>query len=153
MKYLVYTFIVALAFCLGWCARFSSEHDGITKIDTIKTTLTKTEYKRDTLLIPYPMPYIAQFTGDSIKVGDQLVPKEQKVYSDSNYTAWVSGISPKLDSIAVYPRTITITNDIYHTITQYKSPRRLGIGIMVGYGIGKTGLSPYLGVGVSYRIY
>lgn len=153
MRYLIYIFIAALAFSLGWCAHSFSWQGNITKTDTINTIITKTEYKRDTLLIPYPLPYITGFTGDSIQVEDLLVPKEQKVYKDSNYMAWISGVCPKLDSIVVYPNTITITNDIYHTVTKYKPPQRWGIGITAGYGIGKNGLSPYIGIGVSYRLY
>lgn len=153
MKCLIYIFAAALAFSLGWCARSSGGQDNAAITDTVKSTITRTEHKRDTLMLPYPMPYITQFTGDSIKVGNKFVPKEQKVYKDSNYMAWISGVCPKLDSIAVYPNTITITNDIYHTVTKYKPPKRWGIGITAGYGIGRNGLSPYIGVGISYRIY
>ena len=153
MKWLVYISIAFLAFGLGWCTRSPNGRNYTVKADTVKTTSTRTEYKRDTLLIPYPMPYITQFTGDSIRVGGQLVPKEQKVYRDSNYTAWVSGVSPQLDSIAVYPETVTVTNDIYHTVTKYRQPNRISLGIMAGYGIGKNGLSPYIGLGVCYRLW
>lgn len=153
MKCLVYIFAAALAFSLGWYARSSSGQDNAAGADTVKSTITRTEYKRDTLMIPYPMPYITQFTGDSIKVGNQFVPKEQKIYNDSNYTAWISGVRPELDSIAVYPETVYVINDVYHTITRYKPLKRWGVGITAGYGIGRNGLSPYIGVGISYRIY
>lgn len=153
MKYLVYIFAATLAFSLGWCARSSDIQGNAIISDTVKSITTRTEYKRDTLLVPYPIPYITQFTGDSIKVGEHLVPKEQKMYRDSDYTAWISGVSPTLDSIAVYPKTVYLTNDIYHTITKYKASKKWGLGIIAGYGIGKNGLSPYVGIGISYRFY
>lgn len=31
--------------------------------------------------------------------------------------------------------------------------RRLDIGVTAGYGIGRSGLSPYIGVGVYYKIW
>ena len=75
------------------------------------------------------------------------VPIEQKVYSDSNYTAWVSGYRPRLDSIS-----ITHTEVSFHKlVNNSKGSKRLFIGIQVGYGITPRGLQPYLGLGVSYK--
>lgn len=71
------------------------------------------------------------------------IPIEQKVYKDSNYTAWVSGYLPRLDSIRVYR----------HETIMRERARRWGIGIQAGYGVTPKGLSPYLGLGVQYRLY
>lgn len=153
MKNLIYIFIAALAFGLGWYSH-SSKKIKADKADTIIKTRTTTEYKRDTLFIPYPLPYITRFTGDSIKVGSQFVPKEQKAYTDdSTYTVWISGVCPNIDSVTVYPKTVYITNDVYHTLTKYKKQKRFGIGVSAGYGIGKRGLSPMVGIGIFYRIW
>lgn len=70
------------------------------------------------------------------------VPIEQKVYGDSNYTAWVSGYLPKLDSIQVYRRETVIRT----------RAKRWAIGVQAGYGITTRGFAPYAGVGVTYRI-
>ena len=70
------------------------------------------------------------------------VPIEQKVYGDSNYTAWVSGYLPNLDSIRVYRR---------ETVIRSRS-KRWTIGVQAGYGITTRGFAPYAGVGVTYRI-
>lgn len=70
------------------------------------------------------------------------IPIEQKVYGDSNYTAWVSGYLPKLDSIQVYRR---------ETVIRPRS-KRWAIGVQAGYGITTRGFAPYAGVGVTYRI-
>ena len=50
-----------------------------------------------------------------------------------------------LDYIEVYRRTEYITKTI--------TPRRWGIGVIAGYGIGKHGLSPYVGLGGFCRIW
>ena len=93
---------------------------------------------------------------DTIRVNDtlfQIVPKTQKYYAkDSLYKAWVSGYKPNLDSIQVYPKTIT--NTITNTI--YKKPTRIGFGIIGGYGINigaEVKASPFIGAGIFYRIW
>ena len=69
------------------------------------------------------------------------VPIEQKVYGDSNYTAWVSGYLPKLDSILVYRG---------ETVIRPRSSR-WAIGVQAGYGITTRGFAPYAGVGIAYK--
>ena len=118
----------------------------------IKTeTKIVTTVKVDTLLISAPIVAIFRFTTDTFHIGDTVVQKEQAVYKDSLYRVWVSGYRPRLDSIEVYPRTVTstVTNDIYHTI-KVKDKRRWGLGLQVGYGY-PGGL--YVGAGVSYNLF
>lgn len=76
------------------------------------------------------------------------IPITQKKYSDTTYTAWVSGFSPALDSIHVHPRreVVTVTN------TVRGKPKRWGVGVHAGYGVTPHGLQPYIGVGVNYSI-
>lgn len=74
-----------------------------------------------------------------------LVPIVQKVYTDSTYTAWVSGYRARLDSIAVYRQT--------QTVTIRQKPRRWSIGLQAGYGLTPRGPQPYVGVGVTYRLW
>ena len=77
------------------------------------------------------------------------LPREVKEYQDSSYRAVVSGIRPSLDTIDVYQRTVTISK----TETVVLEPSPWSIGIQAGYGASKEGLTPYLGVGVQYRIW
>ena len=86
----------------------------------------------------------ASASSDSATV---MLPITQKVYSDTDYRAWVSGYEPHLDSIKVFPRTVTVRETIY------KSPSRFSIGLQGGYGITPKGLQPYIGVGVNVRIF
>lgn len=155
MKWLACIFLAALAFGIGWFTK-PSHTETVTeeKVDTVTNIITKVRV--DTFLRYLPIPYITEFTGDSVEVNGQQVARERKVYQDSTYTAVVSGIDPGLDMIAVYPRTVTktVTNDIFHTTTQYiRQKRRWSLGITAGYGFSKDGLSPAVVVGVSYRIW
>lgn len=78
------------------------------------------------------------------------IPITQKVYSDSTYTAYVSGYLPCLDSIVLNLPTNIVT------IKQQYKPKRWSIGIHAGYGImlnGTPKLSPYIGVGISYNLW
>ena len=67
----------------------------------------------------------------------------QKEYQTEDYHAWVSGYKPSLDSIWVYPEKIIIR----------EKPRRWGIGVIAGYGVGRNGLSPFVGVGGYWRVW
>jgi len=79
------------------------------------------------------------------------VPIESKHYNAPEYDAWVSGYMPSLDSINVYQRTEYITE----TITRHKPPNRLSFGIQAGYGYGFRSkvFEPYVGAGLTIRIY
>lgn len=74
------------------------------------------------------------------------IPITQKTYSDSTYTAWVSGYDVTLDSIRVYRREEVVT------ITEKHPPKRWHLGLTAGYGLGTAGLQPYIGIGVTYSI-
>lgn len=76
------------------------------------------------------------------------MPITQKRYSDSTYTAWVSGFRPALDSIHVHPRREVVTV----TQTLRGKPKRWGVGVHAGYGVTPHGLQPYIGVGLNYNI-
>lgn len=115
-------------------------------------TKIKTVVKVDTLLISPPMaPLLLIKLTDTIRIGDTVVHREQAYYEDSLYRAWVSGYRPRLDSLQVFPRTVTntVTNDIYHTI-KVKDRRRWGLGLQAGYGYPGGW---YVGVGMSYNIF
>ena len=118
----------------------------------IKTeTKIKTIVKVDTLFISSPMaPLRFIQLKDTIRIGDTVVHREQALYADSLYKAWVSGYRPKLDSIEVYPQTIyqTLTNDVYHTIVPKK--KRWGLSLQAGYGY-PSGI--YIGIGCSYNLF
>lgn len=88
-----------------------------------------------------------------------FLPWEQLVYADSTYRAVVSGYRPSLDSLTIYPRTVTQ----YITTTQTKETvkklrPKWSIGLQAGYGVAINPASNamtdgvYIGVGLSYNI-
>lgn len=79
---------------------------------------------------------------DSIRVELPLV---QRVYESEDYTAWVSGIEPKLDSIAIVRQRERV--EIRHP------PNRWHIGPTVGAGITAAGIKPFAGVSITYSIF
>lgn len=78
----------------------------------------------------------------------------QKVYSDSTYTAYVSGYRPNLDSIFVRQKEVYRTITVTKTIKE-KEFRRWNVGLIGGYGYGFSSkqFEPFVGVGVTYNIF
>lgn len=74
------------------------------------------------------------------------VPVEQKVYSDSLYTAWVSGCRPSLDSIRLRIPTVTVRQ----TVT--RKPR-YAVGPSVGAGYGIFNRKPDIYIGFSLTLH
>lgn len=157
--------IIILSVCLliagivaGWFARKgvteSDAHETVVRLDTLVVRDTVRERLpvyvertvTDTMLVALT---------DTLRVSDTVyvrLPREQKRYADTNFTAWVSGFSPRLDSIEVYPVTRYVTKEIILPTPA----KRWGIGIQAGYGVGLNGGKvvgvPYIGIGISYDL-
>lgn len=117
----------------------------VTKIDTIRIVNVREVEKRvvDTILVAIK---------DTIILNDTTYiqfPREQKTYQGENYKAWVSGYRPKLDSLNIQQKTII--KEVTNTIELQH--RNWGVGVMGGYGVNQQGLTPFIGVGVYYRIW
>lgn len=145
--------------------QYKNRHTGFTEAstDTAQVTYIDTVpyYKpvpKDSIVIRYvavrlPVADTAHHFAGVNKMVDSVqveLPIEQKRYSDSTYTAYVSGYEPRLDSIFVYPRREVIT--VSTVRTEYRH-RRFGVGIQAGYGIGPKGGQPYIGIGISYNLF
>ena len=152
MKYLPYILITTLAFGLGWCCRSPSVKE-VPEYDTVQSEpIVVTKVKVDTQYILSPFPYLAWIDHtDTIRTDSCVHLREYKEYQDSNYYAKVSGIAPRLDEIRVYPKTVYETQYIYRDVVH--KPKRWGIGMSAGYGVGKHGFSPVLAVTVNYNLF
>ena len=152
MKLLYYLIIAALALLLI-ISRRNDARNVNKDVDTITITNTVRKIQIDTMYILSPQPYLSWIdNSDTIHASDTCYHlREYKEYRDSSYYAKVSGVAPRLDEIRVYPRTIYQTEYIYHDITQ--KPKRWGIGLSAGYGVGKNGLTPVLAVTVNYNLW
>ena len=152
----IFLIAAAIRFCTYNCNRCQSDTSIEHKADTVRI--------RDTIHIPRPvyitskiidtMTVLVQAT-DTLWLHDTLyvnLPREQRTYADSTYTAWISGYRPQLDSIHIYQRTEYITKEI-KTVTK---PKRWGIGLQAGYGVtisnNQIKPAPYIGVGLSYSL-
>ena len=91
-------------------------------------------------------------TNGNLKPAEALLPIERAIYQDSTqnakYTAYLSGFRPVLDSIQINClQTETIIEKIE------RENRRIGLGVQLGVGVTDKGFSPYLGLGVQYRLW
>ena len=147
---------IAAAACLGFlvghrCTRICPVEPPIVKVDTlfirdtIKVTEPKFITKRVVDSIPYPV-------GDTIRMRDTLfmiLEREQIRWEDSLAVVYASGVDPRVDSVIHFTQNQIITKEI--PAIQVKRTR-WGIGVQAGMGADKNGLTPYVGVGVSYNL-
>ena len=115
--------------------------DTITVHDTIKV---RKPYSVKTYLTGETIHDTLPGTHDSVPVAVDI-PITAKVYQDSNYRAVVSGYRPSLDSLQIYRKTLIVPKP-------YKTQPRWSIGLTGGWGATKTGLSPFVGIGITYNL-
>ena len=122
------------------------KNDTLILYDTIRYSIPYPVYETVIQTVPEMFPIYITLEGDTVRE-PIFVPIRitQKEYLTDDYHAWVSGYNPSLDSIDVFQKTIYITEKV--------KTRRWGIGLTTGYGIGRYGLSPYVGIGVYCRIW
>lgn len=89
---------------------------------------------------------------DSSKDVAVEIPIEYKYAEYSDADIWYHGYNADIDSCRVFPKTVYI-NTPYEVRIKEKVKTRWGIGVQAGYGASKSGLSPYIGVGVSYNLF
>ena len=152
IKYILLGVIAGIVICLlnGWvsCHR-TTDKEVITITDTLVLT--------DTIIKFQPKPYKVTII-DTIYLPQQpqqpqqpqidTLIRQEVIYKDSTYMAVVGGIEPYLKSIEIYPKTIYVNNN---TTTTIKVRSRFGLGVQAGYGYGRNGLQPYVGIGVQYN--
>ena len=151
---------LALTMTIALCIIcFISGYDYASKHCANVVTRTDTIIKRDTVTLVPDTVYRTIELGERIvkvAVHDTLhrtdtvtvsLPFVQKQYKDSNYSAWVSGYEPSLDSIKIFPKTIIVRE----SKVERKKDRRWGVYGGVGIGVSDR-VTPYVGIGIGYRI-
>ena len=126
-------------------------HDTITKIRPVsevrrvvgRVAVPVTAPVADTAATPVAVDTVQQ--PDTTYV---YLEREQVEWSDSLATVWASGIQPHVDSVRHYTQKQIITQQVAVPVPVR---RRWGIGVQVGYGASRDGLTPYIGIGVSYN--
>ena len=122
-----------------------------TKVDTLVIRDTIMSYKPiyvdrvklDSVLIPVV---------DSVKIHDTTfvyLEREKVTWRDSLCEVYASGIMASVDSVRHFQEYKYITIE---TQVPVKVKSHWGLGFNAGYGVGKGGFTPYIGVGISYNL-
>ena len=130
-----------------------------------KLPLEPTEIKVDTLVIRDTIMQYKPIFVDKIKVDSVLIPvkdtivirdsvyiymdREKVTWRDSLCEVYASGIMASVDSVRHFQEHKYITIE---TQVPVKVRSHWGLGVNAGYGVGKGGFTPYIGVGISYNI-
>ena len=121
------------------------------KVDTLIIHDTTMSYrpiyvdrvKLDSVLVPVV---------DSVKIHDTTLvylEREKVTWRDSLCEVYASGIMTSVDSVRHFQEDKYITIE---TQVPVKVKSHWGLGVNAGYGVGKGGFTPYIGVGISYNI-
>ena len=121
------------------------------KVDTLVIHDTTMSYKPiyvdrvklDSVLVPVV---------DSVKIHDTTfvyLEREKVTWRDSLCEVYASGIMASVDSVRHFQEYKNITIE---TQVPVKVKSHWGFGINAGCGVGKGGLTSYVGVGLSYNI-
>lgn len=152
IKILLLFVLSVVCFVLGFYCKGLHQNIEIQNIEKVDTTYIYYPIEIERRIVKKDTIKIAVI--DTLVVRDTLyLPREQKVYADSSYRAVVSGVSPRLDSIFVYPKTIYETR--FATQNEW---RRITFGLQVGVGgviplfsSSDPSLGAYIGVGIGFR--
>lgn len=144
---------ILLAFAAGRAtSRGEDEGEPVaTKVDTllVHDTVRVTEARYitrrvvDSVAVPVPVT-------DTLRLRDTLyvyLEREQVAWEDSLARVYASGIRPQVDSVIHFRRDMVVTKEV-----PVVRKTRWGVGVQAGVGAGKAGLTPYVGVGVSYNV-
>lgn len=151
MRHIIYIALAIVAlvivFHAGRCSSNQPSSDTITIRHTDTIVVEKPRVVDSTVILT-KVVRVPIYRTDTLALTDTVevaLPITQKVYADSTYKAWVSGYNPSLDSIEVYRQTI-----IHKVQTRHS---RWSIGAHAGVGVTPKGVQPYIGIGVSYRLF
>ena len=161
--------VVVLCGLSFWCGRMSVKPQPQAETKTTITIVRDTTKHLRPVSVGFP-----KLTGDLVKIPTILflpaeadstskpelpdtlsLPREQVEYKDSTYHAWVSGVSPQLDSIYVFPKHMIITNSVPVPVVK---KQRLNFGVQAGVGAVQPFSEPfspklgyYVGLGVQWN--
>ncbi|MBO4718962.1 MAG: hypothetical protein J5658_03710 [Prevotella sp.] len=119
--------------------------DTLYRYDTIRVETPKIIEKRvvDTMtveVVDYKVVHDTAFVN---------LPREEVEYRDTSYRAVVSGFNPRLEELEIYQKERIVTIQTERVI----KPSPWALSVSAGYGVSTKGLTPYIGVGVSYNLY
>lgn len=152
MRWFWFLLLFVTVFCVGVGVGYVGFGRGkeIVRADTVYSRDTvRCPIVRDSVVTRYIIRRFAVMRVDTVRAVDTVevrLPIVQKVYRDTNYTAWVSGYEPRLDSISVRHREVTLTKVA-------RGGSRWGVGFGVGLGVGSGGPGVGFGIGIFYKLW
>ena len=148
--------ILACVFLFGFI--IGQKHSQKLPVEPIKV-------KVDTLVIRDTTMSYRPIYVDRVKLDSVLVPvldtmmihdttyvyleREKVTWRDSLCEVYASGIMASVDSVRHFQEYKYITIE---TQVPVKVKSHWGLGVNAGYGVGKGGLTPYVGIGISYNL-
>lgn len=148
--------ILACVFLFGFL--IGQKHPQKSPVEPIKT-------KVDTLVIRDTIMSYKPIYMDRVKLDSVLVPvldtmmihdttfvyleREKVTWRDSLCEVYASGIMASVDSVRHFQKYKYITIEAQVPV---KVRSHWGLGVNAGYGVGKGGFTPYIGVGISYNL-
>ena len=148
--------ILACVFLFGFI--IGQKHSQKLPVEPIKV-------KVDTLVIRDTTMSYRPIYVDRVKLDSVLVPvldtmmihdttfvyleREKVTWRDSLCEVYASGIMASVDSVRHFQEYKYITIE---TQVPVKVRSHWGLGVNAGYGVGKGGLTPYVGIGISYNL-
>ena len=148
--------ILACVFLFGFI--IGQKHPQKSPVEPIKV-------KVDTLIIHDTIMSYKPIYVDRVKLDSVLVPvldtmmihdttfvyleREKVTWRDSLCEVYASGIMASVDSVRHFQEDKYITIE---TQVPVKVKSHWGLGVNAGYGVGKGGFTPYIGIGISYNL-
>ena len=130
-----------------------------------KSPVEPIKVKVDTLVIHDTTMSYRPIYVDRVKLDSVLVPvldtmmihdttfvyleREKVTWRDSLCEVYASGIMASVDSVRHFQEDKYIAIE---TQVPVKVKSHWGLGVNAGYGVGKGGFTPYIGVGISYNL-
>lgn len=156
MRNVLLGIILALCVVIGYSIGRETAKNGPQPAPPISAD---TLYLRDTF-VAYKPVYLTERVTDTVKVpvvrADTMMvhdtmfvylERKQVRWEDSLAVVYASGVEPRVDSVVHFRNDIVITKEI-----PVKVHPKFVIGLQAGYGASKDGLSPYVGIGVTYNV-
>lgn len=152
MKYIRSLGIIGLFVATFFLGRHTHNVEPIEVERVVYDTIVNEKVKVDTMWrTRVEKVYLTEVRRDTIMVRDTVlveVPIYTYIAQDSLYRVEAEGFNVRFNRIDVYPRTVYRTQE-----KVVKTSNKWGLGVQVGYGASEQGLSPYIGIGVSYNIF
>ena len=99
---------------------------------------------------PLEKPDTSACVSDSLEV---RLPVVQRVYEDTTFRAYISGIEPQLDSLTLFRKTEYFSPAPDRTPATSAGRKRWHLGLSCGVGLSAGGPAPYIGIGVTYSLF